>query len=170
LDNGVYKIWFARNYPCYQNNTLLLDNALATMGAGLPSAMMAKMIYPDRKVVAICGDGGFMMNSQELETAVRLNLDLVVIILNDNAYGMIKWKQEGMGFENYGLDYGNPDFLKNAQSYGAYGYRPNSFEDFKRVFTQAIHAPGVHLIDLAVDYSLNHSILNVALKEKVCMV
>jgi acetolactate synthase-1/2/3 large subunit len=128
------------------------------------------MIYPDRKVVAICGDGGFMMNSQELETAVRLNLDLVVIILNDNAYGMIKWKQEGMGFENYGLDYGNPDFLKYAQSYGAYGYRPNSFEDFKRVFTQAIHAPGVHLIDLAVDYSLNHSILNVALKEKVCMV
>ena len=91
LDNGVYKIWFARNYKCYAPNTLLLDNALATMGAGLPSAMAAKELYPHKKVVSINGDGGFMMNSQELETAVRMNLDLVVIILNDSAYGMIKW-------------------------------------------------------------------------------
>lgn len=80
LDNGVYKIWFARNYPCYQPNTLLLDNALATMGAGLPSAIAAKLINPDKKVIAVCGDGGFMMNSQELETAVRLKLNLIVII------------------------------------------------------------------------------------------
>jgi acetolactate synthase-1/2/3 large subunit len=121
LDNGVYKLWFARNYECYQRNTLLLDNALASMGAGLPSAMMAKMIYPDRKVVAVCGDGGFMMNSQELETAVRLGLDLVVIILNDSAYGMIKWKQEDMKFENFGLDFKNPDFVKYAESYAAKG-------------------------------------------------
>jgi acetolactate synthase-1/2/3 large subunit len=169
LDNGVYKIWFARNYPCYQNNTLLLDNALATMGAGLPSAMMAKMIYPDRKVVAICGDGGFMMNSQELETAVRLNLDLVVIILNDNAYGMIKWKQEGMAFDNFGLDYNNPDFVKYAESYGATGHRPTSHSEFREVFKLATNSTGVHLIDLAVDYSLNHAILNVALKEKACL-
>jgi acetolactate synthase-1/2/3 large subunit len=170
LDNGVYKIWFARNYPCYENNTLLLDNALATMGAGLPSAMMAKMIYPERKVVAVCGDGGFMMNSQEIETAVRLGLDLVVIILNDSAYGMIKWKQEGMGFNNFGLDYNNPDFVKYAESYGAHGHRPTSHEDFKQIFKTATNSKGVHLIDLAVDYSLNHSILNVALKEKACLV
>ena len=104
LDNGVYKIWFARNYRCAKPNTLLLDNALATMGAGLPSAMAAKMVNPDKKVVAVCGDGGFMMNDQELETAVRLGLDLTCIILNDNAYGMIKWKQSGMGFDNFGLD------------------------------------------------------------------
>ncbi|MEM7314080.1 MAG: acetolactate synthase large subunit, partial [Planctomycetota bacterium] len=97
LDNGVYKIWFARNYRAHQTNTVLLDNALATMGAGLPSAMAACLVHPRRKVMAICGDGGFMMNSQELETAVRLNMNLIVLILRDNAYGMIKWKQANMG-------------------------------------------------------------------------
>ena len=112
LDNGVYKIWFARNYECYAPNTMLLDNALATMGAGLPSAMTAKQINPNRKVVSVNGDGGFLMNSQELETAVRMGLDLVVIILNDSAYGMIKWKQEGVGFENFGLDFNNPDLVQ----------------------------------------------------------
>lgn len=170
LDNGVYKIWFARNYKCYQPNTLLLDNALATMGAGLPSGMLSKLIYPDRKVVTVCGDGGFMMNSQELETAVRLGLDMVVVILNDNAYGMIKWKQEAMGFDNFGLDYQNPDFVKYAESYGAIGHRPESDEDFQRILDKALSEKGVHVIDLAVDYSLNHSILNVMLKEKACMI
>ncbi|PCJ60627.1 MAG: acetolactate synthase large subunit [Planctomycetota bacterium] len=169
LDNGVYKIWFARNYKCYEPQTLLLDNALATMGAGLPSAMLAKLINPDKKVVAVCGDGGFMMNSQELETAVRLNLDMVVIILNDNAYGMIKWKQEGLGFDNYGLDYKNPDFVKYAESYGATGHRPTSDNEFQTILKTALDGKGVHLIDLTVDYSLNHSILNVLLKEKTCI-
>ncbi len=170
LDNGVYKVWFARNYPCYQNNSLLLDNALATMGAGLPSAMLAKLINPDRKVISVCGDGGFMMNSQEMETAVRLGLDIVVIILNDSAYGMIKWKQEGMGFNNFGLDYNNPDFVKYAESYGATGHRPTSHADFKETLAKALDSKGVHLIDLAVDYSLNHAILNEGLKEKICIV
>jgi len=169
LDNGVYKIWFARNYKCYQPNTLLLDNALATMGAGLPSAMCAKLINPDKKVVSVCGDGGFMMNSQELETAVRLGLNLVVIILNDNSYGMIKWKQEGMGFDNFGLDYNNPDFVKYAQSYGAIGHRPTSDDNFQEILTKCLDTDGVHLIDLSVDYSLNHAILNVLLKEKSCI-
>jgi len=166
LDNGIYKIWFARNYKCYQPNTLLLDNALATMGAGLPSAMLAKLINPEKKVISVCGDGGFMMNSQELETAVRLGLSMVVIILNDSSYGMIKWKQEGMGFDNFGLDYKNPDFVKYAESYGAIGHRPASDENFKEVLSKCLEADGVHVIDLAVDYSLNHSILNVLLKEK----
>lgn len=169
LDNGVYKIWFARNYKSYQRNSLLLDNALATMGAGLPSAMLAKLINPDKKVISVCGDGGFMMNSQELETAVRLGLNLVVIILNDSAYGMIKWKQEGMGFENFGLDYKNPDFVKYAESYGAQGHRPTSDENFKEILSKCLNMNGVHVIDLAVDYSLNHSILNVLLKEKTCI-
>ena len=169
LDNGVYKIWFARNYECYQPNTLLLDNALATMGAGLPSAMLAKLINPDKKVISVCGDGGFMMNSQEIETAVRLNLNIVVIILNDSGYGMIKWKQEGMGFDNFGLDYKNPDFVKYAESYGAIGHRPTSDKNFKEVLANCLSMEGVHIIDLAVDYSLNHSILNVLLKEKTCI-
>lgn len=92
LDNGMYKIWFARNYRTHVANTLLLDNALATMGAGLPSAMMASMLHPTRRVMAVCGDGGFMMNSQELETAVRLRLNLVILLIKDDAYGMIRWK------------------------------------------------------------------------------
>lgn len=166
LDNGVYKIWFARNYKCYAPNTLLLDNALATMGAGLPSAMAAKLINPDKKVIAVCGDGGFMMNSQEIETAVRIGLNLVVIILNDSAYGMIKWKQEGMGFDNFGLDYANPDFVKYAESYGAHGHRIESSDHFKSTLEHCLNSDGVHLIDCPVDYSLNHSILNVLIKEK----
>ncbi len=170
LDNGVYKIWFARNYKCYQPNTLLLDNALATMGAGLPSAMAARLLHPDRKVVSVNGDGGFMMNSQELETAVRLKLDLVVIILNDNAFGMIKWKQEAMGFENFGLDYDNPDFVKYAESFGASGHRPANVAEFKTVLSESLNSKGVHVIDLPVDYSLNHSILNVLIKEAACVI
>jgi len=93
LDNGMYKIWFARNYRTRVANTLLLDNALATMGDGLPSAIMAAMLYPDRRVLAVCGDGGFMINSQEMETATRLGLNLVVLVPQDNAFGMIRWKQ-----------------------------------------------------------------------------
>ena len=111
-----------------RQNTVLLDNALATMGAGLPSAMASAMVYPDRKVMAICGDGGFMMNSQEMETAVRLKLNLTVLILRDDSYGMIRWKQANMGFADWGLTYGNPDFVKYAEAYGAHGHRVDSAE------------------------------------------
>ena len=165
LDNGVYKIWFARNYAAKQPNTVLLDNALATMGAGLPSAMAAKIIHPDRPVVAICGDGGFMMNSQEIETAVRLNLHIIVIILRDDAYGMIKWKQANMEFPNFGLDYGNPDFVKYVESYGGKGHRVESSEEFLPLLEKCISEYGVHLIDLPIDYSENDEILNKRLRE-----
>lgn len=165
LDNGVYKIWFARNYPAYLPNTLLLDNALATMGAGLPSAMAAKIVHPDRAVITVCGDGGFMMNSQEMETSVRLNLHIVVIILRDDAYGMIKWKQANMDFENFGLDYGNPDFVKYAESYGAKGWRINSADELLPQVQACLNEPAVHLIDVPVDYSLNDETLNKTLRE-----
>ena len=155
LDNGVYKIWFARNYLAFQPNTILLDNALATMGAGLPSAMLAAMIHPNRKVMSICGDGGFMMNSQEIETAVRLNLNLVVLILNDSSYGMIRWKQAGSGFEDWGLEYTNPDFVKYAESYGARGHLITSVTGFGETVDRAYREGGVHLIDMPVDYSQN---------------
>lgn len=160
LDNGVYKIWFARNYRAHQANTVLLDNALASMGAGLPSAMAARLVHKDRKIMAICGDGGFMMNSQELETAVRLKMDLVVLILNDSAYGMIRWKQANMGFEDFGLEYGNPDFVKYAESYGAHGYRIDRTADLADILQSCLNAKGVHLIDCPVDYSENDQILN----------
>src|SRR5918997_2001683 len=165
LDNGVYKIWFARNYPARQANTVLLDNALATMGAGLPSAMMSAMVYPERKVMAICGDGGFMMNSQEMETAVRLKLNVTVLILRDDAYGMIRWKQANMGFQDFGLTYGNPDFVKYAESYGARGHRVDSAEGLPGLLEQCLGSPGVHLIDCPVDYSENDRILNKEIRE-----
>jgi acetolactate synthase-1/2/3 large subunit len=165
LDNGMYKIWFARNYPAYLPNTVLLDNALASMGAGLPSAMVAKMIHPDKRVMAICGDGGFMMNSQELKTAVQLGLDLVVLVLRDNAYGMIKWKQKDMGFDDFGLDFANPDFVKYAETYGAAGNRVESAEQLTAVVEQAFTAKGVQLIDVPIDYSSDDHILNHEIKE-----
>jgi acetolactate synthase I/II/III large subunit len=129
LDNGMYKLWFTRYYKTFFRNTLLVDNALATMGAGLPNAITAKLLYPDRKVLTVAGDGGFMMNSQELETAVRLNLDLVILLIRDDGYGMIKWEQEEKNFDNFGLEFGNPDFVKYAESYGAKGLKLDKAND-----------------------------------------
>ena len=168
LDNGIYKIWFARNYIANEPGTILLDNALATMGAGLPSAMMAAMLSPGRRVLAVCGDGGFMMNSQELETAVRLGLNLVVLVLNDAAYGMIRWKQDQLGFPDYGLTFSNPDFVTYAQSYGATGHRVERSADLVAVLNDAFEAGGVHLVDLPVDYSENKKVLIDELGAKVC--
>nr|WP_136250489.1 acetolactate synthase large subunit [Ningiella ruwaisensis] len=165
LDNGIYKIWFARNYPAYYPNTLLLDNALATMGAGLPSAMAAKLVHPDKPVITVCGDGGFMMNSQEVETAVRLNLHIIIIILRDDAYGMIKWKQSNMGFNNYGLDYNNPDFVKYVESYGGMGHRIKAANELSPLIKQCLKEKTVHLIDVPVDYSLNDETLNKKIRE-----
>lgn len=170
LDNGMYKLWFARNYKAYQPNTVLLDNALATMGAGLPSAMMVAMLNPDRRVMAICGDGGFMMNSQELETAIRLGLNLVVTVLNDNSYGMIRWKQASTGFADWGLEFNNPDFVKYAESYGATGHRVTSAEDIMPTYEKAFSAGGVHLVELPVDYSENQKVLIDELAAKVCLI
>ncbi|WP_444959517.1 thiamine pyrophosphate-dependent enzyme [Microbulbifer sp. EKSA008] len=128
--------------------------------------MAAKLVYPDRCVVAICcGDGGFMMNSQEIETAVRLKLDLIVLILRDDAYGMIKWKQAMMEFDNFGLDFGNPDFVDYAKSYGAHGHRITATDEFKPMIEKCCRAGGVHLVDVPVDYSHNDRILNHEIRE-----
>jgi len=159
LDNGMYKIWFARNYRTSVANTLLLDNALATMGAGLPSAIAASLIQPDRRVLAVCGDGGFMMNSQELETAVRLKLNLVVLVLEDRAYGMIRWKQEVDGFSDFGLDFGNPDFVAYAKSYGAKGSRVGNVSELSTMLEAAFRDGGVHLVVAPIDYSENMRVL-----------
>jgi acetolactate synthase I/II/III large subunit len=159
LDNGMYKIWFARNYRTSVANTLLLDNALATMGAGLPSAIAACLIHPDRRVLTVCGDGGFMMNSQELETAVRLKLNLVVLVLEDDAYGMIRWKQEVDGFSDFGLEFGNPDFVAYAKSFGAGGYRVGNVSEFSTMLEAAFRQGGVHLVVAPIDYSENMRVL-----------
>jgi len=167
LDNGMYKIWFARNYRTHVANTLLLDNALATMGAGLPSAMMAAMLYPERRVLAVCGDGGFMMNSQEMETAVRLGLNLVVLILEDSAYGMIRWKQAVDKFPDWGLTFGNPDFVRYAESYGAIGHRVQRTENLVTTLEGAFKEGGVHLVTVPVDYVENTRVLVEELRGRV---
>jgi acetolactate synthase-1/2/3 large subunit len=167
LDNGMYKIWFARNYRTRVANTLLLDNALATMGAGLPSAMMAAMLYPERRVMAVCGDGGFMMNSQEMETAVRLKLNLVVLVIEDGAYGMIRWKQAVDRFPDFGMTFGNPDFVAYARSYGAKGTRVDAIGDFIPTLEKAFAEGGVHLVAVPIDYSENTRVLVDELRERL---
>jgi acetolactate synthase I/II/III large subunit len=166
LDNGMYKIWFARNYRTQTANTLLLDNALATMGAGLPSAMMASMLYPDRRVLAVCGDGGFMMNAQELETAIRLKLNLVVLILEDHAYGMIRWKQAVDRFPDHGMTFGNPDFVQYAAAYGAKGRRVGDAGGLAPALRDAFAEGGVQLVIVPVDYSENIRVLIDELNDK----
>ncbi len=159
LDNGMYKIWFARNFRTHISNTLLLDNALASMGAGLPSAMMAAMLYPSRRVICVCGDGGFMMNVQDLETAVRLGLKLTIVIVEDGAYGMIRWKQESDGFADFGMTFENPDFVDLAKSFGAGGKRIGSADAFQQALAQADQDGGVQIIVVPIDYSENRTVL-----------
>jgi acetolactate synthase I/II/III large subunit len=133
--------------------------ALVSMGAGLPFAIAASLIYPERKIIAVRGDGGFMMNSQELETALRLKLSMVVLILCRSAYGMIKWKQTQMGFVNFGLDFNNPDFVKYAESYSANGYRMTASKDLATILTTCFAKSGVHVIEVAIDYSDNDKVM-----------
>ncbi|MGJ8516959.1 acetolactate synthase large subunit [Carnimonas bestiolae] len=159
LDNGMYKIWFARNYRTDVANSLLLDNALATMGAGLPSGIAAALEHPDRRVLTVSGDGGFMMNSQELETAVRLKLNLVNLIIDDNAYGMIRWKQAVDKFADFGMTFNNPDFVSYAQSFGAKGHFVERIEEFKQTLEQAFSEGGVHVVAIPIDYADNITVL-----------
>ena len=159
LDNGLYKVWLARNYPAYSANTILLDNALATMGAWYASAMEAKRINPDKNVVCVTGDGGLVMNLGDLETIVRLGLDITIVVLNNSSYGMIKWKQAGWGFDDYGLDFGNMDYIKLAESFGAKWYRVEKKEDFKNILEKTLWEKGLKIIDLDFDYPTDGNIL-----------
>lgn len=152
LDNGLYKVWFARNYKTFEANTLLLDNALATMGAGLASGMEAKILHPEKNVVVVTGDWGLVMNLWDLETAVRLNLDITVVVLNNSSYGMIKWKQVGANMPMWGLDFGNPDFVKLALSFGWKGYKVQNKHDFKEVLERVNKEKWLKIIDLDFDY------------------
>ena len=169
LDNGMYKLWFSRNYRTYFKNTLLLDNSLATMGAGLPSAIAAKLVNKNKEVICLAGDGGFMMTSHEIETAKRLGLNLTIIILNDNGYGMIKWEQEERGFKNFGLEYENPDFIKYAESFGAKGFRIDNADKLESTVKKALKEKGIKLIEVPVDYSENYKFFTKELKEKTCL-
>jgi len=137
------------------------------MGAGLPSAIMAAMLYPERRVMAVCGDGGFMMNSQEMETAVRLKVNLVVLVIEDNAFGMIRWKQAVDKFPDFGMTFNNPDFVKYAEAYGAQGTRVGAIADLRSILENAFAGGGVHLIVVPIDYSENTRVLVDELRQRL---
>ncbi len=168
LDNGIYKLWFSRLYKAYAPNTVLLDNALATMGAGFSAGLVAKLLRPERRVLSVCGDGGFMMNCQELETAIRYGIPLVVLILNDNAFGFIKWKQKKMHFEDFALDYGNPDFVLFAESFGATGMKVEEGDDLSEVLEKAFSLNKPVVIECTIDYSVNYETFSIELGNLVC--
>lgn len=154
-DVGAHKMWIARHYNCYKPNTCIISNGFATMGISVPGAIAAKLINPDKKVLAVTGDGGFMMNCQELETAFRIGTPIVVLIFNDSSYGLIKWKQEDRFGEHCFVDFTNPDFVKFAESMNAKGYRIEKTEDFIPTLQDAFKQNVPCIIDCPIDYREN---------------
>jgi hypothetical protein len=154
-DVGAHKIWIGRYYQCESPDTCLVSNGFCSMGFALPGAIGAKLSLPERRVLAICGDGGFLMNVQELETAVRLKLPVVFMIWNDNEYGLIRWKQEAHFGQAAHVGFGNPDFVKLAEAFGAVGLRVERAEELTPVLERALAADRPVVIDCPVDYSEN---------------
>ncbi|CAI1019590.1 TPA: acetolactate synthase large subunit [Serratia fonticola] len=154
-DTGAVKMWMSRLYPTYEPLTCITSNGLSTMAFSLPGAMAAKLAYPDRKVLAVMGDGSFMMNSQEIETAVRESIPLVVLVWVDNSYGLIKWKMDIEEGAHDTVDFGNPDFVKYAESFGANGYHINSTDELLPTLNRALSENGVSIIACPIDYSEN---------------
>jgi acetolactate synthase-1/2/3 large subunit len=155
VDTGATKMWMARLYPTYERNTCLISNGLSTMSFALPGALGVKLARPESKVLAVVGDGAFLMNSQEIETAVRERIPLVVLIWDDGGYGLIEWKMDLELGEHYYVRFGNPDIIKYAESFGAKGYRINSAEELLPTLRTALEEDGVSLISCPVDYSEN---------------
>ena len=155
VDTGATKMWMARLYPTYQRNTCLISNGLSTMGFALPGALGVKLASPESKVLAVVGDGAFMMNSQEIETAVRERIPLVVLIWDDGGYGLIEWKMDLELGAHYYVSFGNPDVVTYAESFGAKGYRITSAAELRPTLKAALDDDGVSLISCPVDYSEN---------------
>ncbi|MEL7272026.1 MAG: acetolactate synthase large subunit [Pseudomonadota bacterium] len=154
-DVGAHKMWMARMFQAERPNTCIISNGFASMGIALPGAIAAKMIYPERNVLAVCGDSGFMMNNQEIETALRLKLNITVIIFNDNKYGLIEWHQLREYGRTSNIDVTNPDFVKFAESFGAKGYKVERTEDLAATLRTAMADGTVSIIDCPVDYREN---------------
>jgi acetolactate synthase-1/2/3 large subunit len=154
-DVGAHKLWLARLYPCYRPGTCIISNGFASMGLAVPGAVAAKLLYPERHVVAATGDGGFLMNSQELETAIRVGAHFVVLILNDQTFGLIKWKQMNEFGRSAFIDFRNPDFVQYAGSFGAGGYRVEAADELAPILSAALAEKRVTVIDCPVDFSEN---------------
>jgi acetolactate synthase-1/2/3 large subunit len=154
-DVGAHKMWIGRLYSCYRPNTCMISNGFASMGIGIPGAVAAKLLYSEKRILTVTGDGGFMMNSQELETAVRLGLNFVVLIFHDSAYGLIKWKQMDQYGENHHVTFTNPDFVRLAEAMHCKGYRVSSADDLIPILENAFLQKVPAIIDCAVDYGEN---------------
>ncbi|HML36337.1 MAG TPA: acetolactate synthase large subunit [Bacillota bacterium] len=154
-DVGAHKMWIGRLYNCYRPNTCLISNGFASMGIGVPGAVAAKLLNPDKRILTITGDGGFMMNSQELETAVRLGLNFVVLIFNDSSYGLIKWRQMDQYGESHNVDFTNPDFVKLAEAMNCKGCRISGPDELIPALNDAFQQTVPVIIDCPVDYSEN---------------
>jgi acetolactate synthase I/II/III large subunit len=154
-DVGAHKVWVARLYQAYEPNTVIISNGFAAMGIALPGAIAAKLVYPDRKVVALCGDGGFLMNSQELETAKRIGTNVTVVVWRDDGYGLIDWKQRNEFGRPFGVEFGNPDFVAYAESFGIAGFRPASAADLLPTLRRALDVDGPALVEVPIDYREN---------------
>jgi acetolactate synthase-1/2/3 large subunit len=154
-DVGAHKIWIARLYQAYEPNTVVISNGFAAMGIALPGAIAAKLVHPDRKVVALCGDGGFLMNVQELETAKRIGAAVVVVVWRDDGYGLIDWKQRNEFGRSFAVEFGNPDLVDLARSFGIPGFRPASADELYPTLMRALELDGPSVIDVPIDYAEN---------------
>ncbi|PYN31970.1 MAG: acetolactate synthase large subunit [Candidatus Rokuibacteriota bacterium] len=165
-DVGTHKLWIARTFPAYEPNTVLISNGYAAMGFALPAAIAAKLVHPERKVVAVSGDGGFLMNCQELETACRLGLGIVNVIFRDGGYNLIQWKQQTHLGRESGVKFGNPDFVALAAAFGAKGYRVDSARSLGPILAEALAHPGPSIVDVPVDYE--NAKLTAGLGQLIC--
>ncbi|MEO5965424.1 MAG: thiamine pyrophosphate-dependent enzyme, partial [Candidatus Limnocylindrales bacterium] len=154
-DVGAHKIWVARLYQAYEPNTVIISNGFASMGIALPGAIAAALVHPDRRVVALCGDGGFLMNVQELETAVRLGVKVTVVVWRDDGYGLIDWKQRTEFGRPFGVEFGNPDFVALAASFGIPAFRPATSGELASTLRRALAVDGPSLVEVPIDYREN---------------
>jgi acetolactate synthase I/II/III large subunit len=154
-DVGAHKIWVARLYQAYEPNTVIISNGFASMGIGLPGAIAAALVHPERRVVALCGDGGLLMNVQELETAVRLGVKVTVVVWRDDGYGLIDWKQRNEFGRPFGVEFGNPDFVALARSFGMPAFRPASSAELAGTLAAALAVDGPALVEVPIDYREN---------------
>ncbi|MFP4654674.1 MAG: acetolactate synthase large subunit [Methanohalobium sp.] len=166
-DVGAHKLWIGRLFPAYEPNTVQISNGLASMGFALPGAIAAKLVYPEKRVVAVAGDGGFMMNVQELETAKRLGCDLVVVIFNDSKYGVIEWNEIEKFKTSYGVDFSNPGFVQMAQSFGVNGVKIEATDELVPNLQNALEKGGIWVFDVEVDYKENIK-LGEKLRDMIC--
>ncbi len=157
-DVGAHKMWVARHYHCHEPNTCLIPNGFCSMGFALPGSIAASLVFPNRRVLAVCGDGGFMMNVQEMETARRLGSNIVVMVWEDGGYGLIAWKQQNQFQRHTDLAFGNPDWLKLADAFGWHGQRVENSGQLRDALRQAFDNQGPSLLVIPIDYRENQKL------------